>query len=75
MTTLEKIIQDLSKMDEQQLQQISALIATLNTQSQPISCDRKNILQFIQQARQRHPQRPTEDIDRELQTERDSWDS
>jgi hypothetical protein len=75
MTTLEKIIQDLSKMDEQQLEQISALIATLNTQAQSIPCDRKNILQFIQQARHRHPQRTTAEIDRDLQMERDSWDS
>jgi mRNA-degrading endonuclease RelE of RelBE toxin-antitoxin system len=75
MTTLEKIIQDLSKLDEHQLEQISAIIQTLNNQPQRVPCDRKNILQFIQQARQRHPQRATEEIDRDLQAEREAWDS
>ncbi|NJN48487.1 MAG: hypothetical protein HC805_00030 [Alkalinema sp. RL_2_19] len=75
MTTLEKIIQDLSKMDEQQLEPISALITSLHSQSNPAPCDRQNILQFIQQARQRHPQRATAEIDRDLQAERNSWDS
>ena len=32
MTTLEKIIQDLSNMDEQQLEEVSALIKTVNLQ-------------------------------------------
>ena len=75
MTTLEKIIQDLSNMDEQQLEEVSALITTVTLQSKPIPCDRKNIRQFIQQVRQKHPKRSIEDIDRSLRMERDSWDS
>ncbi len=75
MTTLEKIIQDLSNMDEQQLEEVSALITTVTLQSKPIPCDRKNIRQFIQQVRQKHPHRSIEDIDRSLRMERDSWDS
>lgn len=47
----------------------------LSNQSNPVPCDRKNILQFIQQARHRHPQRATEEIDHDLQVERNSWDS
>jgi hypothetical protein len=75
MTTLEKIIQDLSNLDDAQLEQVSAIIQTLSTQSQPIPCDRKNIRQFIQQVRQKHPQRSIEDIDLTLRVERDAWDS
>jgi hypothetical protein len=75
MTTLEKIIQDLSNLDEQQLEQVSAVIQTLNHQSQRIPCDRQNIQQFIQQTRRQHTQRSIEDIDRALSTERHSWDS
>ncbi len=75
MTNLEKIIQDLSTMDEQQLEKVSALITSVNLQAEPIPCDRKNIRQFIQQVRQKHPQRSIEDIDRTLRMERDSWDS
>jgi hypothetical protein len=75
MTTLEKIIQDLSNLDDAQLEQVSAIIQTLSTQSQHIPCDRKNIRQFIQQVRQKHPQRSIEDIDLTLRVERDAWDS
>jgi hypothetical protein len=73
MTTLEQIIQDLSTLDDQQLEQVSAIIQTLNTP--PIPCERQNIRQFIQQVRQKHPQRSIEDIDRTLSAERDAWDS
>ncbi len=72
MTTLEKIIQDLSIMDEQQLDQVSALISDLNAPAQPIPCNRQNIREFIHQVRQKHPQRPIEEIDRALRADRDS---
>ncbi len=75
MTTLEKIIQDLSNLDDEQLEQVSAIIQTLSNQSQPIPCDRQNIRKFIQQVRQKRPQRSIEDIDRTLSMERNSWDS
>jgi hypothetical protein len=75
MTTLEKIIQDLSNLDDAQLEEVSAIIQRLSTQSRPIPCDRKNIRQFIQQVRQKHPQRSIEDIDLTLRAERDAWDS
>jgi hypothetical protein len=75
MTTLEKIIQDLSNLDDAQLEEVSAIIQSLSTQSRPIPCDRKNIRQFIQQVRQKHPQRSIEDIDLTLRVERDAWDS
>ena len=36
---------------------------------------RQNILEWIEQARSRVPSRSVEEINRDLQTERDSWDS
>jgi hypothetical protein len=36
---------------------------------------RRNVLKLIEEIRSRHPQRSTEDIDRELAAERDSWDN
>ena len=75
MTTLEKIIEDLSVMDEQQLAKVSEFIQVFRVQEMPVKCDRQNILKFIEQARQRHPQRSIEEIDRELRAERDAWDS
>ena len=74
MTTLEKIIQDLSKMDEQQLEQVSALITTVNLQLESPPCDRDNILNFIHHMRSKLPQRTAEDIDRQIREERESWD-
>jgi hypothetical protein len=74
MTTLEKIIQDLSTMDEQQLEQVSALITSVNLQAEPIPCDRDNILNFIHHMRSQLPQRTAEEIDRQIREERDSWD-
>lgn len=74
MTTLERIIQDLSKMDEQQLEQVSALITTVNLQLESPSCDRDNILNFIHHMRSQLPQRTAEDIDRQIREERESWD-
>jgi hypothetical protein len=62
-------------MLDDQSKQVSAMIQALNNQPQKVPCDRKNILKFIQQARQRHPQRATEEIDRDLQTERNAWNS
>ncbi len=74
MTTLERIIQDLSKMDEQQLEQVSALITTVNLQLESPPCDRDNILNFIHHMRSQLPQRTAEDIDRQIREERESWD-
>ena len=75
MTTLEKIIRDLSNMDEQQLEEVSALITTVTLQAKPVPCDRKNIQKFIQQVRQKHPKRSIQEIDQSLRMERDSWDN
>ncbi|MEB3885926.1 hypothetical protein [Lyngbya sp. CCY1209] len=36
---------------------------------------RQNILKFLEELRDRHPQRSAEDINRDLAIERDSWDS
>lgn len=36
---------------------------------------RQNILEWIEQARSRVPSRSVEEINRDLQTERDSWDN
>ncbi|MEH2141781.1 hypothetical protein [Nostoc sp.] len=36
---------------------------------------RGSVLELIEQARSKHAFRTTEDIDRQLQQERDSWDS
>ena len=74
MTTLERIIQDLSKMDEQQLERVSELITTVNLQSESPPCDRDNILNFIHHMRSKLPQRTAEDIDRQIREERESWD-
>jgi hypothetical protein len=40
-----------------------------------IPCDRENILNFIHHVRSKYPQRTTEDIDRQIREERDSWDN
>lgn len=74
MTTLEKIIQDLSNMDEQQLEAVSALITTVNLQSKPVPCDREHILDFIHHMRTTLPKRTAEEIDQQIREERDSWD-
>ncbi len=36
---------------------------------------RRSILKLIEQIRSKHPNRTAEDIDRQLQEERESWDS
>ena len=36
---------------------------------------RSSILKLIEQIRSKHPNRTAEDIDRQLQEERESWDS
>ena len=36
---------------------------------------RRNVLALLEGIRSRHPHRSTEDIDRDLATERSSWDS
>ena len=74
MTTLEKIIQDLSNMDEQQLEEVSALITTVSLQPKSVPCDRDNILDFIHHMRSTLPQLTAEEIDRQIREERDSWD-
>jgi hypothetical protein len=74
MTTLEQIKQDLAHLDEQQLQQVADFIASVKRLESPLS-GRKNILRFLEDARSRHTSRSAEEIDRNLQMERDSWDS
>jgi hypothetical protein len=74
MTTLERIIQDLSRMDEQQLERVSALITSVNLQSEALPCNQDNILDFIYHMRSQLPQQTAEDIDRQISEERDSWD-
>jgi hypothetical protein len=37
--------------------------------------NRQNILEFLTQLRNRHPQRSVEEINRDLEVERSSWDS
>jgi hypothetical protein len=66
MNTREQIQQDLNDLDEQQLRQVSAFIASVKSQSQPIACDRQNILQFLEQIRRNHPTRSIEEIDQDL---------
>jgi hypothetical protein len=75
MTTLEKIRQDLEQLDEQQLQQVAAFIASVRSQPEQEVCDRRHILTFLEQVRSRHPSRAIADIDQDLQRERNSWDS
>ncbi|MBW4666698.1 MAG: hypothetical protein KME60_04455 [Cyanomargarita calcarea GSE-NOS-MK-12-04C] len=36
---------------------------------------RRSVLDIIEESRKRHPSRTAEDIDRQLQEERESWDS
>jgi hypothetical protein len=74
MATLEQIKQDLEQLDEQQLQQVAAFIASVKRPESPLT-GRKNILKFLEDARSRHSSRSAEEIDRNIQTERDSWDS
>jgi len=35
---------------------------------------KRSVLEFIEESRSKHAQRSAEDIDRQLQEERDSWD-
>jgi hypothetical protein len=74
MTILEKIIEDLSDMDEQELETISEFIQVFRIQKKPVHCDRENILDFIYQVRAKLPRRTSEDIDRQIREERESWD-
>lgn len=74
MTTLEQIKQDLAQLDEQQLQQVATFIASVKHSELPLT-GRKNILNFLEDARNRHSSRTAEEIDRDIQMERDSWDS
>jgi hypothetical protein len=36
---------------------------------------KRSVLDIIEESRKRHPSRTAEDIDRQLQEERESWDS
>ncbi len=36
---------------------------------------RRSVLEIIEESRRRHPSRTAEDIDKQLQEERSSWDS
>jgi hypothetical protein len=42
---------------------------------QTIPTGRRNVLKLLEDIRNRHPHRSTEDIDRDLAAERNSWDS
>ncbi len=42
---------------------------------QTLLTGRRNVLKLLEDIRSRHPQRSTEDIDRDLAAERASWDS
>jgi|GEM_PF-2143701 len=75
MTMLDQINQDLSQLDEQQLQQVAAFIAAVKHQSIPLPAGRKNILQLLEVLRSRHLSRTVEEIDQDLQRERNAWDS
>ena len=37
--------------------------------------EQRNVMEIIENARKRHAGRTAEDIDRQIQAERDSWDS
>jgi hypothetical protein len=74
MTILEQIKQDLDHLNEQQLQQVAVFIASVKDSKLPLT-GRKNILNFLEDARSRHSSRSVEEIDRTIQTERDSWDN
>ena len=75
MTMLDQINQDLSRLDDQQLQQVAAFIASVKRQSVPLPSGRKNILQLLEIFRSRHLSRTVEEIDQDLQRERNAWDS
>lgn len=74
MTILEQIKQDLTHLDEHQLQQVAAFIDSVKRSKSPLA-GRKNILIFLEDVRSRHSSRTVEEIDRDIQMERDSWDS
>jgi hypothetical protein len=72
MTTLEQIKRELAQLDEQQLRQVAAFIASVKRPESPLT-GRKSILKFLEDARSRHSSRSAEEIDRDIQTERNSW--
>jgi hypothetical protein len=74
MTMLEQINQDLAQLDEQQLQQVAEFIASIK-HSEPLLTGRKHILSFLEKVRSRHPSRSMEEIDLDIQMERNAWDS
>lgn len=75
MTVLEQINQDLSQLDDQQLQQVAAFIASVKHQSGSLPTGRKNVLQLLEILRSRHLSRTVEEIDQDIQRERNAWDS
>lgn len=42
---------------------------------EPSKCEQFDLLTFIEAARKRYANRPAEDIDRQIRTEREAWDS
>jgi hypothetical protein len=66
MTTLEQIKQDLDHLDEQQLQQVAEFIVSVKSQSEQTPCDRKHILKFLEQVRDRHSSREIAEINQDL---------
>jgi hypothetical protein len=74
MTTLEQIKQDLVQLDEQQLQKVAEFITSVKHSKSSLT-GRKNVLNFLADARSRHRSRSVEEIDRSIQMERDAWDS
>ncbi|MGG6268784.1 hypothetical protein ACQ4M3_31490 [Leptolyngbya sp. AN03gr2] len=53
---------------------VGAEVEVIVVLPQTISTGRRNVLKLIEEIRDRHPQRSTEDIDRELAAEKDSWE-
>jgi hypothetical protein len=54
---------------------VGAEVEVIVVLPETIPTGRRNVLKLIEEIRSRHPQRSTEDIDRELAAERDSWDN
>jgi hypothetical protein len=75
MTMLDQINQDLSQLDDQQLQQVAEFIASVKRQLAPLPAGCKNVLQLLEILRSRHSSRTVEEIDQDLERERSAWDS
>ncbi|MER3433039.1 MAG: hypothetical protein C4288_06305 [Leptolyngbya sp. ERB_1_1] len=54
---------------------VGAEVEVIVVLPQTIPTGRRNVLKLIEDIRNRHPQRSSEEIDRELAAERDSWNN